>query len=87
MISGKKTTTIRKGRRRYDVGSALLTSKPGDITIEITEIYYKKFRDLVDQDAVLDGFCDVHELRRVLMGFYRDISDDDTVTIVRFSVK
>lgn len=53
--------------------------------VDITEITYKKFGNLTNEDAQIDNYVDVAQLKQVMLGFYPDLSDDDEVTIIRFA--
>ena len=53
-------------------------------TVEISQITYKKFANLTQEDAQIDNYPDVASLKQVMLGFYPDLTDNDEVTIVRW---
>ena len=52
--------------------------------VNISEVTYKKFGDLTTEDAQIDNYSDVAQLKQVMLGFYPDLTDEDEVTIIRF---
>jgi hypothetical protein len=85
--SGEKRQTIRKGRRDYPLGPAVLTDdgdEQRDITI--TRVIHGELRDVTFEHAQADGFETLDDLHATLRRFYPDISDTDDVTIVSFAV-
>jgi hypothetical protein len=83
---GIKTSTIRYRKRDYNLGKCQFYSDTSDkITIvEITEIEYKTFGELTEDDALHDGFKTLVELKSTLKRFYPDVKDGDIVTRVVF---
>lgn len=86
VTSGRKRSTIRAGAKRGTVGPAELVSGARTIPIQITDIVVKRFADLNEQDARLDGFETLDELRQTLNGFYPDMGTDDPVSILYFEL-
>jgi hypothetical protein len=84
---GRKTATIRLGRRDYNTGWALLKIKTNNIPIQIQDVRHCRLVDLTDTDARRDGFSSLNELFAALREFYPYIQLDDEVTIVFFAVK
>ena len=89
--TGKKTTTVRKGRRTYTLGEGVFKLIPimdasTDIPIVIESITYMSFGDLTEEIAKTDGFDNLDELKSELLGFYSDLTKEDEVTVVGFSV-
>ena len=85
--SGAKRSTIRAGRRRAKLGPAEIVSDGVRIPVRLTEIEYKAFTSLTDKDAITDGLASRDELQRILLSFYPDLNDDDTVTIIHFELE
>ena len=83
---GRKTTTIRKGRRDIALGPAKFVSKEDAVNIDIVSVTYRLFAELSDDDAGADGFEDSHELRQALRSFYPEIQADDPCTIIGFQL-
>ena len=82
--SGKKTTTVRRGVRTYEPGTYKLfnpaKSVEGLINIKGTAIV--NFGQLTEEVAQTDGFRTLYELKKELLSFYPELTDDDPVTIV-----
>ncbi len=81
---GRKTSTIRRGNRSWEVGPAVLTSGRDRIAVIITGIRHTRFGSLTETDAQEDGFASLLELDAVLKRFYPYINETDPVTIVKF---
>jgi carbamoyltransferase len=67
----------------YGVGDR---SKPTAL-VEITNIRYQIFGELTERDAVTDGFSSLAEMRRELTEIYKDLRDDEWVTIYSIELK
>ncbi|MCA1625870.1 MAG: ASCH domain-containing protein [Acidobacteria bacterium] len=84
--AGRKTTTIRKGRRTFDHEVILLKSGNASETVKITEVKHTAFKCLTEEDARKDGFASLEELKLALLKHYSDLQDDDWVTIFSFEL-
>lgn len=82
--AGRKTTTIRRGRRNVSIGLILLKSKSEVESVRVTEIKYKTFAQLTEGDAQRDGFQNLSELQVALRKFYPDLCQTSVVTIIYF---
>lgn len=82
---GQKRATVRAGKRSYRLGAGMLDAGEVSIPIWIDAIEAKCMRELTPEDAHLDGFPGLIELRNALVHHYPTLTDDDPVTIVRFS--
>lgn len=84
LLSGRKRATVRLGVLKP--GSEALIHSGGRIAAiaEVVEVRYKKFSELDDDDAELDGYSTAEELRRALKAHYPHIREDSTVTILVF---
>jgi carbamoyltransferase len=67
----------------YGVGDR---SKPTAV-VEITDIRYQIFGELTERDAVTDGFDSREEMRRELKEIYKELQDDEWVTIYSIELK
>lgn len=67
----------------YGVGDR---SKPTAV-VEISSIRYQIFGELTEQDAVTDGFSSLQEMRRELTEIYKDLKDNEWVTIYSIELK
>jgi hypothetical protein len=55
--------------------------------VEITGIRYQIFGELTERDAVTDGFSSLEEMRRELTEIYKELQDDEWVTIYSIELK
>lgn len=96
---GKKRSTIRYRKGAVELPSfnrLPLYETPdygvGDRTkptavVEITDIRYQVFGELTERDAVTDGFDSREEMRRELKEIYKELQDDEWVTIYSIELK
>lgn len=84
VLSGKKTSTVRVGRRNYKLGPATIVSGDANVTVLITEVQHTTVRQLSDQVARKEGYVSKSELLAALLRFYPDLEDDREVTVVSF---
>lgn len=84
--TGRKTTTIRKGRKTFDHESILLKSRSAFEAVKITEVKHTLFKCLTEEDARKDGFTSLEELKFALLKYYPDLRDDGWVTIICFEL-
>jgi hypothetical protein len=87
ILSKKKTSTIRRGSRRYSPGKAILHVGNSDISIWIEHVCYCRVNELTEENAARDGFDSLDDLLRALHRFYPGLSADETITIVSFSLE
>jgi len=85
--TGKETATIRKGHRDYVIGPAVFDANYTKIPILITALQYKRFEDLDDQDAKLDGDISKDALKASLKTYYPTMESNDEFTIVHFELR
>lgn len=81
---GKKHSTIRAGRRNLNPGPLILQSKFDALTVDLTEVIYKKFGELTQNDAYSDGFATLEELQKTLKQFYPNLNENSIITVVHF---
>jgi len=86
---GKKTSTIRKGRKQYKANTiVVLKSGSGrELSGLITRVLYIPFRELTSTMAKNDGFDTLNALKDALMEIYKEIEDTDMMTVIEFEVK
>ena len=90
---GKKRSTIRYRKGAVEIPSFTLLplyetldygvgdrSQPTAV-VKITDIRYQIFGELTERDAITDGFSSLEEMRRELTEIYKDLQDDEWVTI------
>jgi hypothetical protein len=83
-MSGKKTSTVRLGSRRYPLGSALIVSGQASIPVTITDVEFMTVGDLNEAVANMEGYPSLSELLHDLKRFYPDVKMDSQITLVRF---
>ncbi len=82
--NGKKRATIRKGRKVIGPGLLVLSDGKSSIAVRIKSSICKSFKNLTDEDAVLDGYRNKNELAKALRKIYPDLRDRSLVTIIKF---
>lgn len=87
LLSGEKRATIRKGvvKPKYNELIVHAGGKPV-AKVKITKVYFKRLRELGEYEARLEGYEKVDDLVRELKGVYKNLNDDDYVTIIEFEV-
>ena len=87
ILSGKKTSTSRQGKRAVKIGQELrFLSADGDIADTlVTNVEYCKFNELTEEEAFKEGYSSLDELKDVLRNLY-DIDADPNFTLVEFKL-
>ena len=91
IITGTKTQTLRLARKRLDVqeGEICKAIFPGtklECKIQITEIGYKQFKSINQEDAKLEGYNTIEELKNTLKEIYPLIDEWDRLYYYRFKL-
>lgn len=87
ILSGKKKATIRLGLVRPKYNEMILHGGGKPIAkIKITNVRYKRVKELDERDAKIDGFKSLEDLIKHLRKAYGDINPNDLVTIIEFEV-
>lgn len=86
IIQGCKISTIRRGRRKYPIGSCILRTKNRDVLANIEHVRYCQLSKLNEEDAQNDGFHSLCELHKALAQIYPDLKKDEEMTVVTFKV-
>lgn len=84
--SGRKRSTIRKGRRPIKIGLLLLSAGADFVPVNVTDVTVTRFGCLGDEEARKDGFANLRELERALQKHNPDLSPNSFVTIVSFDI-
>jgi excisionase family DNA binding protein len=85
--SGRKCTTIRKGRLLISKGMLLLTARTTDfVPVNVTDSRVTRFKCLTEEDAKNDGFSSLAELQKALLKHYPNLGINSWVTIVYFDI-
>ena len=84
VLEGRKVSTIRRGRRMYPLGNAVLRTADREVTIRIERVRHSLLHNLTEEDALRDGFDNLKDLLTALDRFYPELSPEDEVTIVEF---
>lgn len=88
---GVKTQTLRLARKRLDIQEgdtavAVFPGIPETLKIKVNVIGYKQFKSLTLEDAVLEGFESVADLKNELIRIYPLINKWDRLYYYRFEV-
>lgn len=86
--NGKKTTTVRAGKRDYRICSIYDIYNPDKTVHErvyVTCKYCIPFGELTEETAHTDGFSSLDELKKELLQFYPDLTAESPVTVVAFT--
>ena len=91
MRDGVKTQTMRLASKRLDVreGDVVTAIFPGireTLNIKIIKIGYKQLKSTRREDALLEGYSSMGELREDLRKFYPAITRFDRLYYYRFEV-
>ncbi len=87
ILSGRKRATIRLGIVKVKYRDMIVHGGGRPVAkIHVSNVVYKRVKELTDEDAVKDGFKSKEELVRELRKMYGDVSPDDYVTIIEFEV-
>lgn len=89
IIDGIKTQTLRTSNKRLQVDEIVKAIFPGtefECIIKITDAGYKQFKYLNDEDAKLEGYDNLDELKKDLTKIYSRIDKFDRLYYYRFEV-
>ena len=87
ILTGEKTQTLRKNKKRIRPGETVRAIFPGtemQCKLKITKIGYKQFKYINEEDAKLEGFETVEELKKTLMTIYPTLDPLMRVYYYRF---
>ena len=81
IVNGSKTQTMRLPAKRIDVnpGEKIIAVFPEgeELLLRITDVGYKYFRSINDDDAKLEGFSSADELKKELTEIYSQYHIDE----------
>lgn len=86
ILSKDKVTTIRRGKREYKTGPAIIYFEHSNILVEIKQVVHKLLHEINHEDLKKEGYESIIQLKKTLVSFYNDIKDDEIFTIVEFEV-
>ncbi|RLF02448.1 MAG: ASCH domain-containing protein [Thermoprotei archaeon] len=97
MLSGKYVRDVLEGRKRATVRVGRYAVKSRDVflhsggrvvaKLRIERVYHKRFSELDDEDARLDGHPNARSLRKELRRIYGHLRPDTPVTVIVFRVE
>ena len=88
VLESRKRATVRVGRYAVKSREVFLHSGGRVVAkLEVERVYHKRFSELDDEDAKLDGHPNAKSLRRELRRIYGHLSPDTPVTVIVFRVK
>jgi len=82
--SGRKTSTIRAGRKQLEPGPLVLEAKQGTFLVRVTRVTCKRFRSLTDEDARKDGYSGIEQLEKELRAIYPTLGRNSFITQIEF---
>jgi hypothetical protein len=90
--NGGKRVTIRKCRRDIQLGKLVFAPTTPDkklkpVKVSVTEVRYKRLRDVTVDEAMADGFWDADHMYRGMKTYYPNLKRTDEVTFVIFTTK
>lgn len=89
IIDGKKTQTLRTSNKRLRVDEIVKAIFPGtdnELKIKITNVGYKQFKYLDEEDAHCEGYNSLKELQDDLRNIYPRLDAFDRLYYYRFKV-
>ena len=81
---GHKVSTVRAGRKRIERGLLVLESTHESILVRVSEVKYKRFSSLTDEDANKDGYANAEQLKKELCSIYPTLRPNSFVTLITF---
>ncbi len=89
ILSGVKTQTIRKNNKKFKKDEIVKAIFPGtcdECYIQITDYGYKQFKYLDHEDARLEGYSTLEELKSDLLDIYPLLDAMTRIYYIRFKV-
>lgn len=89
ILDGVKTQTIRKSNKRLHVDEIVKAIFPGtekEVLIKITDTGYKQFKYLNEEDAALEGYNNLNELKEALLEIYPLLDSMTRIYYYRFEI-
>lgn len=85
--TGEKTITIREGHRDYRPGLTMLACHlvPWAVQATITDVRHCRLRDVTEQEWLDDGFVSQDDLLTQMRRFYKNLTLDSDVTVIRWT--
>ncbi len=82
--TGKKICTIRRGTAAVEGQTVDLTDGTNRLRVRVISVQTIPYRDLTDEHARWEGFAGIEDLRSDLATYYREIEDQQPMTIIKF---
>lgn len=86
LLSGKKLMTIRRGKRKFEVGDEVEIYCGGKKIgkVKIISVRYKTLPEINLEDIRKDGFRSKRKLKKALRKHYRKLRKNDIFTLIEF---
>jgi ABC-type ATPase with predicted acetyltransferase domain len=84
VMCGRKSTTIRVGRKNIEQGLLVLESTQTSLLVRVTRVTCKRFKSLTDEDARKDGYSSVDQLEKELRSIYPRLGSNSFLTQIEF---
>lgn len=85
ILSGCKYTTIREGKRDYQLGDKVILCCPWAnwcIMAYVSTVYTCKLEDVYENDLYNCGYEDLGDAQKELQEYYLDLTLQDEVTVI-----
>ena len=89
IITGLKTQTLRKSNKKITEDEIIKAVFPGtknECTLKITKTGYKQFKYLNDEDAKMEGYDSLEDLKKDLLTIYSNLDNFDRLYYYQFQV-
>ena len=88
LSDGTKKSTSRLGKRSVNVGDDLIFEMTEDETVKyqtkVTNVILCKFKDLTEEEAKMEGYNSLADLKEALLEIYNP-SENDVFTLIHFA--
>ena len=88
ILKGEKRATLRLGIKDYDPGEVVIIRAGSEELghAKIIAVHLKKFSEITEEDARIDGFKNKEELKKELERFYGKFPSDTVFTQIIFEL-
>ena len=87
LLSSEKSSTSRFGKRDFNKGDILIFKMTEDETVAcnciVTDVMYCKFEDLTEEEARMEGYSSLKEMKDSLIKIY-SLTSKDEITLIHF---
>lgn len=86
VLNGTKKITIREGHREYKPGKVMLCChlEPWAVMADIVSVRHTTLREVTEEEYAADGFVSPGHMWEGMRRFYKDMTMDSPVTVIRW---